>query len=58
MFLNASSSNNDDPLLSSAAAGIPDIAYPVEPPHQNEEAEALLEEEYPILFQKMTLVTQ
>jgi hypothetical protein len=45
MFLNASSSDNDDPLSSSVAAGIADIANPVEPSHQNEEAVVSLEEE-------------
>jgi hypothetical protein len=45
MFLNASSSDNNDPLLSSAAAGIPDLANPAEPPHQSKEAEASSEEE-------------
>jgi hypothetical protein len=44
VFLNASSIDDDDPLLSSAVAGIPDLANPANPPHQNKEAEALSEE--------------
>jgi hypothetical protein len=35
VFLNASSSDDDDPLLSSASAGIPDLANPADPPHQH-----------------------